>query len=59
MLMETVSQEDEVGDVEGNEAKEGAELWRKRQVITDKREGKDEYTHLVNPFRAIIRICYL
>lgn len=41
------------------EAKEGAELWRKRQVSIDRREGRDEYTCLVNPCKAIVRICYL
>lgn len=44
----------EADDVGESICKEGAELWRKKQVISDRREGRDGHTCLVNPCKVII-----
>lgn len=59
MLIGIASQESEACDVGESGSKEGAESLRKRHVIFDRREGRDEYMCLVIPCKAIIRIQYL
>lgn len=55
VLMEIVSQEGKTGDV-GESGHKGRSTVMKRQVIFDKRKGRDGYTCLVNPCKVIIRM---